>query len=59
MHAQWEILLDKDFLEVWEHGIIIECCDGLKRRFYPHFFTYSANYPEKFVILLLFTSEAC
>lgn len=59
MHAQWEILLDKDFLEAWKHGIVIECCDGVKRRFYPRFFTYSADYPEKYVLLSLFTSEAC
>jgi len=47
MHAQWRILLDDEFLEAWEHGIVIECCDGVKRRFYPRIFTYSADYPEK------------
>jgi hypothetical protein len=53
MHAQWEILLDEEFQEAWEHGIVIECCDGVKRRFYPRFFTYSADYPEKYVQSLL------
>jgi hypothetical protein len=47
MHAQWKILLDDEFLEAYSHGIIIECCDGIKRRFYPRIFTYSADYPEK------------
>jgi hypothetical protein len=46
-HAQWVILLDDEFLEACEHGIIVECCDGVRRRFYPRIFTYSADYPEK------------
>lgn len=48
-HEQWRILLDDEFLEAYEHGIVICCCDGLKRRFYPRIFTYSADYPEKCV----------
>ena len=47
MHAQWEILLDAEFLDAYEHGILIKCCDGITRRFYPRIFTYSADYPEK------------
>ena len=31
------------------HGIVIKCCDGVLRRFYPRLFTYSADYPEKYV----------
>ncbi|KAG1770606.1 hypothetical protein EV702DRAFT_977935, partial [Suillus placidus] len=46
-HEQWKILLDDEFLEAYEHGIVICCCDGIKCRFYPRIFTYSANYPEK------------
>ncbi|KIM50487.1 hypothetical protein SCLCIDRAFT_34242 [Scleroderma citrinum Foug A] len=48
-HTQWGIILDNEFLEVWEHGIVIRCCDGVEHRFYPRIFTYSANYPEKMV----------
>jgi hypothetical protein len=51
MHAQWEILLDEEFQDAWDHGIDIQCCDGVKRRFYPRIFTYSADYPEKSVLL--------
>jgi hypothetical protein len=51
LHAQWKILLDDEFLEAYEHGIIIECCDGIKRRFYFRIFTYAADYPEKYVHL--------
>lgn len=47
LHAQWEILLNDEFMEVYKHGIVINCCDGKTRRFYPRLFTYSADYPEK------------
>lgn len=50
LHAQWEILLDDDFLEAYKHGIVIECCDGTKFRFYPRILTYSADYPEKVIL---------
>ncbi|KZT33115.1 hypothetical protein SISSUDRAFT_993397 [Sistotremastrum suecicum HHB10207 ss-3] len=43
----WDILLDDDFIEAYEHGIVIDCADGIKRRVYPRVFTYSADYPEK------------
>ena len=49
-HEQWKVLLDGDFLNAYEHGIVITCCDGIKRRFYPRIFTYSADYPEKRVV---------
>jgi hypothetical protein len=32
-HEQWRILLDDEFLEAYEHGIVIHCCDGITRRF--------------------------
>ena len=46
-HAQWAIILDDEFLEAYEHGIVIQCCDAIQRRFYPRIFTYSADYKEK------------
>ena len=48
-HEQWKILLDAEFLEAYKHGIVILCCDGIRRRFFPRIFTYSADYPEKYV----------
>ena len=50
MHEQWKILLDDNFLEAWKHGIVIMCLDGLLQWFYPRIFTYSADYPEKWVM---------
>lgn len=48
-HEQWRFLLDDEFIHAYEHGIVIECGDGIMRRFYPRIFTYSADYPEKYV----------
>lgn len=30
-------------------GLVITCADDVTRRIFPRFFTYSADYPEKFV----------
>jgi hypothetical protein len=52
LHAQWDVLLDDDFLTTYKHGTVVDCCDGIMRRFYPRFFTYSADYKEKSVLPL-------
>ncbi|KAJ3544767.1 hypothetical protein NMY22_g2665 [Coprinellus aureogranulatus] len=46
-HQQWKHLLDEEFVQAYCHGIVVECNDGAKRRFYPRILTYSADYPEK------------
>ena len=47
MHAVWRLLLDDEFMDAYINGIVIEFHDGVKRRVFPRFFTYSADYPEK------------
>ena len=47
MHGVWKFLLDDDFIHAYKYGMVITCADGIKRRVYPRFFTYSADYPEK------------
>lgn len=49
MHKVWDRILDNDFTQAYEHGFTMECLDGVWRRFYPRTFTYSADYPEKYV----------
>ena len=49
-HEQWKVLLDDELIDAYEHSIILMCCDGIKRRFYPRIFTYSTDYPEKWVM---------
>lgn len=49
-HAAWALLIqDPEFIEAYKHGIIVECSDGIRRRIYPRIFTYSADYPEKYI----------
>lgn len=52
LHAQWKVLLDDKFIEAYQHGIVVECCDKIARRFHPRFLTYSADYKEKCVFLV-------
>jgi hypothetical protein len=47
LQAQWTILLDDEFIEAHKHGIVMNCCDLIMRRFYPRIFIYSADYKEK------------
>ncbi|KIK31848.1 hypothetical protein CY34DRAFT_55257, partial [Suillus luteus UH-Slu-Lm8-n1] len=47
MQAIWALLLDKKFMDAYKNGIIIRCGDGITRRVFPRFFTYSADYPGK------------
>jgi len=49
MHNVWRFLLDDEFMHAYHYGIVILCPDGVLRRFYPRIFTYSADYPEKYV----------
>ncbi|KAJ3752589.1 hypothetical protein EV360DRAFT_97363 [Lentinula raphanica] len=49
-HAVWRHLLDNEFVHAYHYGVVIECNDGIKRRIYPRFFTYSADYPEKVLL---------
>ena len=56
-HAQWAIILDDEFLKAYKHGIAIKCYDGIKRRFYPRIFTYSADYPEKYFFIAFRRSQ--
>ncbi|KJA20606.1 hypothetical protein HYPSUDRAFT_141916, partial [Hypholoma sublateritium FD-334 SS-4] len=59
MHAIWTLLLDKEFMVAYEHGIVIVCPDGISRRFYPRIFTYSADYPEKILLATIRNFGLC
>jgi hypothetical protein len=49
MQRVWRILLGADLIHAYLHGIVIKCADGVERLVFPRFFTYSADYPEKFI----------
>ncbi|KAL0566510.1 hypothetical protein V5O48_015503 [Marasmius crinis-equi] len=59
MHAVWALILDDDFMHAYEQGIIIECADGVIRRVFPRFFTYSADYPEKVLLATIRNLGRC
>lgn len=46
-------MLDDEFIAAYAHGMVVQCPDGLTRRFYPRVFTYCADYPEKQVTVPL------
>lgn len=48
-HAQWKTIIDDEFIDAYAHGMVVLCADGVQRRVYPRIFTYSADYPEKYV----------
>jgi hypothetical protein len=50
MQAIWLLLLDDKLIDAYLHGTVVECSDGTSRRFFPRFFTYSCDYPEKYVV---------
>ena len=47
----WLMLMDEEFMEAYIHGIVLKCGDGVYRRIFIRLFTYSADYPEKYVVL--------
>ncbi|KAJ7290637.1 hypothetical protein C8J57DRAFT_1611754 [Mycena rebaudengoi] len=59
MHAIWRLLLNGEFIEACKHGIVINCPDGIQRRFYFRVFTYSADYPEKVLLATIRNLGAC
>ncbi|KAK7684228.1 hypothetical protein QCA50_012552 [Cerrena zonata] len=59
MHAVWKELLDDDFLHAYKYGLVVKCPDGISRRIYPRFFTYSADYPEKVLLATIRDKGLC
>lgn len=42
-------LLDSRFFDAYANGMVIKRSDGVERWLFPRIFTYSADYPEKYV----------
>ncbi|KAI9065463.1 hypothetical protein FKP32DRAFT_1567909, partial [Trametes sanguinea] len=53
MQRIWMLLLDDEFLDAYENGIVVVCGDGVTRRIFPRILTYSADYPEKILLTAL------
>ncbi|KAI9069921.1 hypothetical protein FKP32DRAFT_1608199 [Trametes sanguinea] len=59
MQRIWSLLLDADFMDAYENGMLVECGDGVTRRLFPRIFTYSADYPEKILLSALKPLAKC
>jgi hypothetical protein len=46
-HAVWKFLLDDEFVNAYVHGLVLKLSDSIQRLWFPRFFTYSMDYPEK------------
>ncbi|KIM54424.1 hypothetical protein SCLCIDRAFT_136862, partial [Scleroderma citrinum Foug A] len=53
IHAIWMLLLDDEFIEAYRNGIVVRCYDGVLCCIYPRIFTYSADYPEKILLVTI------
>ncbi|KAK6985044.1 GLOBIN domain-containing protein [Favolaschia claudopus] len=58
-HRCWDILLCPEFIHAWIHGLEVRCFDGILRRLFPRFFSYSADYPEKVLIATIKNFGGC
>ncbi|KJA14397.1 hypothetical protein HYPSUDRAFT_142984 [Hypholoma sublateritium FD-334 SS-4] len=59
IHGVWKFLLDDDFVHAHKYGMVVRCADGIERRVYPRFFTYSADYPEKVLLATIRDKGLC
>ena len=58
--AAWLILIqDPEFLDAYINRMIVDCIDGIRRWVFPRFFTYSADYPEKYAFFLTDLPKVC
>ncbi|THU89276.1 hypothetical protein K435DRAFT_865459 [Dendrothele bispora CBS 962.96] len=48
IQAIYLLLLDPEFCDAYLNGLPVACADGILRCLFPRFFSYSADYPEKF-----------
>lgn len=51
MQSIWRLLLNEEFIQAYHFGLIVECADNTVHRIFPRIYTYSADYPEKYIQL--------
>ncbi|KAF5344215.1 hypothetical protein D9757_014413 [Collybiopsis confluens] len=50
-HAIYAELFDKDFMNAYRDGIILRCGNKVTCSMFPRLFTWSADYPEKMLLI--------
>ncbi|KAK7435189.1 hypothetical protein VKT23_019759 [Stygiomarasmius scandens] len=53
MQAVWMLLLDDELLDAYIHGLLLVCADAIFRRLYPRFYTHSADYLERILLVCI------
>ena len=49
VQAVWRLLLDDDFVDAYQNGLVTRFADNVVRLTVPRFFSYSTDYVEKCV----------
>jgi hypothetical protein len=57
MQAIWRILLGVEFMVAYIHGIVMECADGIMRRFFPRFFSMELIIQRSLFVLFVLMRE--
>ena len=50
MQSVWAVILDNEFMDAYACGFPFVFQDGIEQHVFPQIFTYSADYPKKYVI---------
>lgn len=58
-HGALKLLFDSEFWDMYAHGRVVKCGDGIERRLYLRLFAYSADYPEKVLIATIRDNGLC
>lgn len=56
-HTIWKLLLNACFIDAYKHGIVIKFYNDIGCCIFPKFFTYAADYPEKWVLCSKFLTN--
>ncbi|THU88480.1 hypothetical protein K435DRAFT_679706, partial [Dendrothele bispora CBS 962.96] len=59
MQAVWNLLLDEELLNAYIHGLLLVCTDKLLQRLYPQFFSHSADYLERILMVCMKVLAKC
>ncbi|THV02941.1 hypothetical protein K435DRAFT_652331, partial [Dendrothele bispora CBS 962.96] len=53
MQAVWMLLMNDEFVHAHKHGFLEKCADSKVRRFFPRFYTYSADNMDRILLVCM------
>ena len=57
-HEALSLVFDREFVDAYKNGVVLKFPDGIRRRCYIRLTTYSADYPEKYVSIVIFHAKS-